>query len=92
MALGGVTPEVEPTVDMHAALTWAEQEGRLSEAAPELLTRLSLSEEEIEKLVAERTQAKKARNFARADAIRNELMAKGILIEDSKDGVRWRRK
>jgi cysteinyl-tRNA synthetase len=75
-----------------SALAWAEQEGRLSEAAPELLTRLSLSDEEIEKLVAERTQAKKARNFARADAIRNELMAKGILIEDSKDGVRWRRK
>lgn len=74
------------------ALAWAEREGRLAEAAPELVTKLSLSDEEIEKLVAERTQAKKARNFARADAIRNELLAKGILIEDSKDGVRWKRK
>ena len=44
------------------------------------------------RLVAERTQAKKTRNFARADAIRNDLLAKGILIEDSKDGVRWKRK
>ena len=46
----------------------------------------------IDALVAERTQAKKTRNFARADAIRNDLLAKGILIEDSKDGVRWKRK
>lgn len=75
-----------------AALAWAETEGRLEEAAPELVTKLSLSDEEIETLVVERTQAKKSRNFARADAIRNDLLAKGILIEDSKDGVRWRRK
>jgi len=75
-----------------AALAWAETEGRLEEAAPELVTKLSLSDEEIEALVVERTQAKKSRNFARADAIRNDLLAKGILIEDSKDGVRWRRK
>jgi cysteinyl-tRNA synthetase len=75
-----------------AALTWAESEGRLGEAAPELVTNLALSDAEIDALVAERTQAKKTRNFARADAIRNDLLAKGILIEDSKDGVRWRRK
>jgi cysteinyl-tRNA synthetase len=43
-------------------------------------------------LVAERTQAKKQRNFARADQIRNELAGNGIVIEDSKDGVRWKRK
>jgi cysteinyl-tRNA synthetase len=66
-----------------AALAWAEAEGRLNEVAPELLTNLSLSDADIETLVAERTQAKKTRNFARADAIR---------IEDSKDGVRWKRK
>jgi cysteinyl-tRNA synthetase len=75
-----------------AALVWAEHEGRLAEASPELVTKLSMSDEEIEKLVAERTHAKKVRNFARADGIRNELLAKGIVIEDSKDGVRWRRK
>ena len=75
-----------------AALAWAEAEGRIGEAAPELLTTLSFSDADIDALVAERTQAKKSRNFARADAIRNDLLAKGILIEDSKDGVRWKRK
>ena len=75
-----------------AALKWAEAEGRIGEASPDLIANLSLSDAEIDALVAERTQAKKTRNFARADAIRNELLAKGILIEDSKDGVRWRRK
>jgi cysteinyl-tRNA synthetase len=75
-----------------AALAWAETEGRIGDAAPELLTNFALSDAEIDALVAERTQAKKTRNFARADAIRNDLLAKGVLIEDSKDGVRWRRK
>jgi len=74
------------------ALAWAEAEGRIGEAAPELVAKLALSDAEIEALVAERTEAKKARNFARADAIRVELAAKGVAIEDSKDGVRWKRK
>ena len=74
------------------ALTWAEKEGRLDEVAPELLTNLSLSDADVDALVAERTQAKRSRNFARADAIRNDLLAKGVIIEDSKDGVRWKRK
>jgi cysteinyl-tRNA synthetase len=75
-----------------AALAWAEAEGRIDEASPELVATLSFSDADIDALVAERTQAKKTRNFARADAIRNDLLAKGILIEDSKDGVRWKRK
>ena len=75
-----------------AALAWAKKEGRLDQASPELLAKLALSDSDIDALVAERTQAKKTRNFARADAIRNDLLAKGILIEDSKDGVRWKRK
>ena len=75
-----------------AVLKWAEAEGRSGEASPELVAKMGLSEEEIETLVAERTQAKKTRNFARADAIRAELLAKGVVIEDSKDGVRWKRK
>jgi cysteinyl-tRNA synthetase len=75
-----------------AALKWAEAEGRIKDAAPELVAKLALSDEAIEALVAERTEAKKARNFARADAIRVELAAKGVAIEDSKGGVRWKRK
>jgi cysteinyl-tRNA synthetase len=74
------------------ALEWAEREGRLNDVAPELLTRQGLTDEAIDALVAERTQAKKQRNFARADQIRNELAEKGVVIEDSKDGVRWKRK
>ncbi len=73
-------------------LQWAESEGRLKDAAPEVLARLELSDEQIQALVDERTQAKRTRNFARADQIRNDLAAKGILLEDSKDGVRWKRK
>ena len=74
------------------ALEWAEREGRLNEASDEVRAQLAMSDEEIQALVDERTQAKKARNFARADAIRKELAEKGILIEDSKDGVKWKRK
>jgi cysteinyl-tRNA synthetase len=75
-----------------AALQWAEAEGRIGQAAPELVAKMGLSDEVIDALVEERTAAKKARNFARADAIRAELTAKGVVIEDSKDGVRWKRK
>jgi cysteinyl-tRNA synthetase len=64
----------------------------MADVAPELLARQGLTDEAIDKLVAERTTAKKQRNFARADQIRNELADKGIVIEDSKDGVRWKRK
>jgi cysteinyl-tRNA synthetase len=81
--------DAEPT---RRALEWAEAEGRLADAAPELLARQTLSDGAIDALVAERTQAKRQRNFARADQIRNELAEKGVIIEDSKDGVRWKRK
>jgi cysteinyl-tRNA synthetase len=75
-----------------AALEWATAEGRIAEADPSLIATLAFSDADIDALVAERTQAKKTRNFARSDAIRNELLEKGILLEDGKDGVRWKRK
>jgi cysteinyl-tRNA synthetase len=75
-----------------SALEYAEKEGRLADVAPELVASQSLTDEAVEALVAERTQAKKQRNFARADQIRNELAEKGVVIEDSKDGVHWKRK
>jgi cysteinyl-tRNA synthetase len=77
-----------------AALAWAEAEGRLGEADPEVIAKFGsegLSDAEIDSLIEERAQAKRQRNFARADAIREELLTKGILLEDSKDGVRWKR-
>ena len=48
-------------------------------------------EARIQALVDERTGAKKARDFARADAIRDQLAAEGVLLEDTPAGVRWRR-
>ena len=51
-----------------------------------------MSDSDVGQLVAERSAAKKARNFARSDEIRAELLAAGIVIEDTKDGVRWKRK
>jgi len=74
------------------ALDWAAKENRLDDSTAELVAGYALSAEAIDKLVEERTQARKARNFARADAIRKELADKGILLEDSIDGVRWHRK
>jgi len=47
---------------------------------------------EVESLITERTSAKKARQFAKADEIRNKLLEAGIILEDTKDGVRWKRK
>jgi cysteinyl-tRNA synthetase len=48
-------------------------------------------ETKVERLIAEREAARAGRDFARADAIREELKAQGILLEDSREGVRWRR-
>ena len=50
-----------------------------------------LSEEEIEAMIAERRAAKKEKNFARADEIRASLLEQGIVLEDTREGVRWKR-
>jgi cysteinyl-tRNA synthetase len=56
------------------------------------MARQGLTDAAIEALMAERELARKQRNFARADEIRKELADKGVVIEDSKDGVKWKRK
>ena len=60
--------------------------GALSSPGP------SVSETEVQTLIEERARAREARNFARADEIRALLQENGIVLEDSKDGVRWKRK
>jgi cysteinyl-tRNA synthetase len=50
-----------------------------------------LSDTDVDGLIAERTAAKKSRNFARADEIRAQLAAQGVILEDTKEGVRWKR-
>lgn len=47
---------------------------------------------DIEKLIEERQEARRNRNFARSDEIRDLLAERGIILEDTKDGVRWKRK
>jgi len=51
-----------------------------------------ISDAEVERLIAERAQAKKNRDFARSDQIRQELLDAGVILEDTKEGARWKRK
>ncbi len=53
---------------------------------------VSTSDEDIDRRIAERNEAKRARDYPRADQIRASLLAEGVVIEDTKDGVRWKRK
>ena len=48
-------------------------------------------DEEVESLIAERQAARESKNFQRADEIRNELLEKGIILEDTREGVKWKR-
>lgn len=50
-----------------------------------------LLDSDIEQLIAERQAARKAKNFARADEIRDELLNRGIILEDTREGVKWKR-
>jgi len=80
---------------MKAVLDWARSVGRENEASPELLEfagSSQLSDEQVNQKIAEMEGARKARNFKASDALRAELVAAGIVVENTKDGVRWRRK
>ena len=54
-------------------------------------TEAELLDDEIEKLIEERQAARKNKDFARADEIRNSLLEQGIILEDTREGVRWKR-
>jgi len=80
---------------VRATVEWAQNEGKadkISAAAAEFAKAASLSDAEVEKLVAEHSQARQARNFAQSDAVRAQLADNGIILENTKDGVRWKRK
>jgi cysteinyl-tRNA synthetase len=80
---------------MKSILEWAKTEGREKDVSQELLDAVgtqSLSDAEIETRIAEMEAARRARNFQASDAIRAELTTAGLLVEITKDGVRWRRK
>ena len=48
-------------------------------------------DEDVEKLIAERQAARKEKNFKRADEIRDQLAAMGIILKDTREGVQWKR-
>ena len=50
-----------------------------------------LLDKDIEELIEQRQAARKAKDFARADAIRDELLGKGIILKDTREGVQWKR-
>ena len=50
-----------------------------------------LLDADIEALIAERQAARKEKNFAKADEIRNELLERGIILKDTREGVQWKR-
>jgi len=80
---------------MKQVLEWARSEGREQDITAELRDAVAsdqYSDAEIEGKIAEMEAARKARNFKASDALRAELTAAGIVIENTKDGVRWRRK
>ena len=80
---------------MRSTLDWARTEGREKEISPELMGiagSARLSDEEVNRKLAEMEAARKARNFQLSDAIRAEILTAGIIVENTKDGVRWRRK
>ena len=72
-------------------LEWAKTEGKTAataavEASP------AISDQAIQELIAKREAARRARDFKTSDAIRAQLAEAGIILEDTKDGVRWKRK
>jgi cysteinyl-tRNA synthetase len=80
---------------MKRVLDWALAEGRDKDVSNELREAIQsgqLSEADIEKKIAEMRAARAARDFKTSDAIRAELADAGILVEITKDGIRWRRK
>ena len=52
----------------------------------------ALTDSAVDELVEARTAAKKAKDFTKADQLRNDLLERGIIIEDTREGVRWKRK
>ena len=80
---------------MKQVFDWAPTEGREKDISAELRETVQsgqLSDADIEKKIAEMQAARTARAFKASDARRADLTAAGIIIENTKDGVRWRRK
>jgi len=76
-----------------SVVEWAKAEGKeISPSALELAKSAALTDAQIEELVAKHSAARKAKDFRTSDAIRDQLAAQGVILENTKDGVRWKRK
>ncbi len=74
---------------------WAKAEGKddkISATTLELAKSAVLSDIQIEELIYKHSAARKAKDFKTSDAIRNQLFEQGIILENTKEGVRWKRK
>lgn len=85
MSSGALSPDERDTV-LEALANFDSVLGVIGSEEPGIL------DEEIEALIADREEARAKRDFVRADEIRDMLFEKGIVIEDTKHGVRWKRK
>src|SRR5271165_3879172 len=74
------------------ALELLDQFDRIFDVLRPTATDDAISDAQVEGLIAERAQAKKNRDFARADQVRQQLLDAGIILEDTKEGARWKRK
>jgi len=78
-----------------AIVDWAKSEGleeKITPAALEMARSAALSDAQVEEMVVKHSEARKAKDFKTSDAVRDELLAQGIVLENTKDGVRWKRK
>jgi cysteinyl-tRNA synthetase len=88
-----IADDDEPKVQR--ILEWAKSEGKLEKASPEMRQAANasrLSDSEVDARIAAMKQARQARKFSESDAIRTELANAGIIVEITKDGIRWKRK
>ncbi len=85
----------EDAAHVKAIVDWARAEGLEEKISPETLEMAksaALSDAQVEELVAKHSEARKAKDFKKSDAVRDELLAQGVVLENTKDGVRWKRK
>ncbi len=85
----------EDAAHVKSIVEWAKAEGledKISPATAEMAKSAALSDAQVEELVVKHSEARKAKDFKTSDAVRDELLAQGIVLENTKDGVRWKRK
>jgi cysteinyl-tRNA synthetase len=87
--------EDHDSAHVKAIVDWAKSEGleeKISAETREMAKSAGLSDAQVEALVSKHSAARKAKDFKASDAVRDELLAQGIVLENTKDGVRWKRK